>query len=130
MSRQTRPGTRTHRIRPMPSGRTIVRPRVRPAQPDPAPVRIGRPRSAGEGLTRLIRRSMVEVADASGGTWRELDAHYVHQSRMIGMAVDIQAWPADSAEYPSALGARLRDLPPVDAMQLLQFLELIPRPEK
>jgi len=73
---------------------------------------------------------MVEVADASGGTWRELDAHYVHQSRMIGMAVDIQAWPADSAEYPSALGARLRDLPPVDAMQLLQFLELIPRPEE
>ena len=81
-------------------------------------------------MTRRIRRSMAEVADASGGAWRELDAHYVHQSRMIGMAVDIQAWPADSAEYPSALGARLRDLPPVDAMQLLQFLDLIPRPEK
>ena len=51
---------------------------------------------------------MAEVADASGGAWRELDAHYVHQSRMIGMAVDIQAWPADSADYRSALGARLR----------------------
>ena len=45
---------------------------------------------------------MVEVADASGGTWRELDAHYVHQSRMIGMAVDIQAWTVGSRQLDSS----------------------------